>query len=106
MATHVDPEILIASAHTHSLSMALLTLAFGMLALATRWPRGLVGALFALSAFGLVCDLGSWFLAREAVAFVWLVAGGGALWMWDTASSSRHHAAPTTSTTLSTMPTS
>lgn len=81
----VDPEILIASAHTHSLSMALLTLAFGLLALATRWPRGLVGALFALSALALVCDLGAWFLARETAAFVWLVAGGGAVWMGTSA---------------------
>lgn len=77
----VDPEILIASAHTHSLSMALLTLAFGMLALATRWPRALVGSLFALSSLALLCDLGSWFLARETAAFVWLIAGGGVVWM-------------------------
>jgi hypothetical protein len=60
----------------------------GLLALATSWPRALVGGLVSLGSIGLLIDLASWWLARSDVPvlstlssafFVKLIVAGGAL---------------------------
>jgi hypothetical protein len=81
----VSTEILVASAHTHALGMGVVTLAIGLLALFTRWPSKLTGALFALAGLGLAADLACWFLARSSAALVPVLAASGGLWMACTA---------------------
>ncbi len=76
-----DPEIVIASAHTHALGMGSLSIVLLALALATRFGSRLVGLCAVASGAGLLADLGSWLLARDSVGFVVLIAGGGTLWM-------------------------
>lgn len=81
-STQVEPmseEILLATTHTHALSMALIGLVVVVLGSATRFSRGAVGALSLAVGLGLVLDIGGWWLARETVAFVPLIVlGGGA----------------------------
>jgi hypothetical protein len=73
-------EILTISTHTHALSMATLTIVIALLALATRWPRPLLGALVLAAGVGLLADLASWWLARPYASFVWLLLAGGAVY--------------------------
>lgn len=71
-------EILYASAHTHALTMALLVLAIGGLALATRFP-GIVRSLpIFLGGLALCADIASWFLAQDDVGFVKVILVAGA----------------------------
>lgn len=81
----VATEILVASAHTHALAMGVLSILVGLLALATRWPPALAGALFGLNGLALLADLSAWFLARDSAAFVPLIAASGAAWMGTSA---------------------
>ena len=71
-------EILVASTHTHALSLGTL----GALLIAglclTRLPRFLTGGVSLLIGAGLALDLGSWWLARQSVEFTWGVVLGGA----------------------------
>ncbi|MFT7667912.1 MAG: hypothetical protein ACI8X5_000598 [Planctomycetota bacterium] len=80
----VGEKILMASLHTHSLGMGTLSLILALLALATRFPSKLVGALTAASGLGLFVDLSSWLLARGDVSFVKLIVAGGGIWMIST----------------------
>lgn len=77
-------EIVIASAHTHALGMGSLSIIAALLALLTRWRRGLVGGLILLSGLGLSVDLGSWLPARDAAWLVPALAAGGLIWMTGT----------------------
>jgi hypothetical protein len=72
--------ILWTSLHTHATSLALLSLAVLALLWATRWPRGLRGALGAVCGVALALDLACQLLARRSEALVLGVALGGALW--------------------------
>jgi hypothetical protein len=88
---HLDPvpvEILAMSTHAHALTLPLVLLAVGALALLTRWPRALMRALVCLGCVGCLVDLASWWLARGDVAalaavsgpfYVKLIVAGGAL---------------------------
>jgi hypothetical protein len=73
-------ELVTTSAHAHASSMALLTLALMALAYCTRWPAWLRCGGALAGGLALVADLASWFLARESAAFVYVIAGAGALW--------------------------
>jgi hypothetical protein len=73
-------EIVTTSLHAHASSMALLTLAAMALAFCTRWPDWLRSGGALVGGLALAADLGSWFLARESAAFVYVIAGAGALW--------------------------
>jgi len=79
------PEILLASAHTHALGMGTLSLVLGLMALCTRWRRGVIGALVLICGLALFCDLGAWGLAREIALLVPVIAVSGAAWMASTA---------------------
>ncbi len=72
-------EILTASTHTHALTLALLTIGIAFLALATSWPRPLVGFAIFLSGTGLLVDVASQWLARPYEGFVWGILIGGAV---------------------------
>jgi hypothetical protein len=73
-------ELVVTSLHAHASSMALLTLAVMALAFCTRWPAFLRCGGALVGGLALVADLGSWLLARESAAFVYLIACAGALW--------------------------
>jgi len=76
----VPIKILAASTHTHALTLAGISVAIGLLWLATRWPRGLKSWLFALSCLALLVDLACWWLARDHVELVVLIAISGAVY--------------------------
>ena len=73
----VDTEILLASTHTHALSLAVIALVLTALALSTRFSRRLVGVLVCLAGVGLFVDLACWWLARDSAFFVPVLAGAG-----------------------------
>ncbi|MBL1216383.1 MAG: hypothetical protein D8M59_02690 [Planctomycetes bacterium] len=72
------PEILTMSLHTHALGMGSLLAIVLILASGTSLPRGFIGLLGCFAGLGLFADLVSWLFAKESVAFVWLIGGGGA----------------------------
>ncbi|HZW09866.1 MAG TPA: hypothetical protein VFF69_08175 [Phycisphaerales bacterium] len=73
----VGEEVLMASLHAHSLSLAALCALTVLLLALTRAPRALVGALSVLIGAGLLIDLASWIPARHNEAFVYGIVGGG-----------------------------
>ena len=73
-------ESLMTSLHTHATSLAVLSLAVLALLWASRWPRGLLGALAGATGLALAVDLACQLLSREHEALVLGVAAGGALW--------------------------
>lgn len=79
-----DVPIVVASAHTHALAMGTLTVVALLLALATRWPRGIVSPLAFSSGLGLLLDLAAWLPARSVEALVYVLVAGGGLWLATT----------------------
>jgi hypothetical protein len=84
----VPVDVLAMSTHAHALTLPLVLLAVGALALLTRWPRRPLRWLVAAGCVGLFVDLASWWLARADVAwlaplsgrfYVALIVAGGAL---------------------------
>ncbi|MAF66072.1 MAG: hypothetical protein CMJ84_10515 [Planctomycetes bacterium] len=75
-----DRKVLVASAHTHALTMGALTGLVALLALATRFARRVVPALVMVAGAALFCDLCCWFLARDTAWLVGVIATGGTLW--------------------------
>lgn len=71
-------DILVVSTHAHAQSIPLVTLIVCGLFLLTRWPAGVRNRLFGITFFSLLLDLAGWWIARESVAFVWvvLISGG------------------------------
>lgn len=69
--------ILIASTHTHALSLGTLTLVVCGLFLLTRWPRGLIGAGVLMAGLSLLLDLGGWWLTRRWGQAVYLIVAAG-----------------------------
>lgn len=76
-----DEKILVASAHTHALTMGALSIVVALLALGTRMSRRFLGFFVMVNGVALFGDLGSWFLARDTAAFVPLIAIAGTLWV-------------------------
>ncbi|MDP6539881.1 MAG: hypothetical protein QF410_10100 [Planctomycetota bacterium] len=76
-----DPKVLVASAHTHALTMGALTALVALLGLATRFARRAAPALVMVAGAALFCDLCCWFLARDAAWLVGAIAAAGTLWM-------------------------
>lgn len=74
-----DTEILLASTHTHALSMGLIALVAVILAAWTGWWSALVGALSLLCAVSLGVDLAGWWLARGSAAWIPVLVGAGAV---------------------------
>ncbi|MDX2149053.1 MAG: hypothetical protein SFZ23_16190 [Planctomycetota bacterium] len=71
-------EILTVSTHTHALALGSLSVVVAALALASGWSRRFMGLLIFASGFGLLLDLGSWWLARQSAVFVYgIIVGGG-----------------------------
>jgi hypothetical protein len=80
-STQVSPmsqEILLATTHTHALSMALIGIVVVLLGSWTRFPRSWVGLLSAAVGLGLVLDLAGWWLARGSAGFTPMIVAGGA----------------------------
>lgn len=73
----VSPEILMASLHAHSLSLASLCIITVLLLALTRAPRAIIGILSLLIGAGLLIDLASWIPARGNELFVYGIVGGG-----------------------------
>lgn len=71
-------KVKVISTHAHALSMATMSVAILGMAFFTRWPRGLLGLLAALSGLGLLADIASWWLASRHETFVNTILAGGA----------------------------
>jgi mono/diheme cytochrome c family protein len=71
-------EILITSLHTHAPAMALMALAVGLLALLSRFPRGLASLPMALGGLGLLIDVSGWLIARVTPGYAPILMAGGA----------------------------
>ncbi|MEW6746067.1 MAG: hypothetical protein AB1486_25280 [Planctomycetota bacterium] len=79
----IDPvpvNILTLSTHTHASSMALIALATAILFLATAWPRRLKSVIIFLTCFGLLADVGSWWLTRWEPSFAYVIVISGAVY--------------------------
>lgn len=74
-----DKEILLASTHTHALSMGLIALVTVLLAGCTGWWSAMVGLLSILCAASLGLDLAGWWLARGSAAWIPVLVGAGAV---------------------------
>jgi len=73
-----DPTIVLASLHTHSVSLATMALVIVLLGAGTRAPSSVLGVLSILVGLGLLVDMGSWLPARSDVRFVHAIIAGGA----------------------------
>ena len=74
-----DARVLLASTHAHASTMAAIGIILVLLLAATRWPRAVVGLIATLIGAALLADLGSWWLARDNVIFVPVIAATGAV---------------------------
>jgi hypothetical protein len=82
-STEVEPlsrEILLATTHTHALSMALIGLVLVLLAAWTRFASQLVGLISLALGLGLALDIAGWWLARGAPGWTLVIVIGGALY--------------------------
>jgi hypothetical protein len=75
-----DKKILIASTHTHAIALATTTLLISCLMLLTGFGARLKHGLMLGASAGLAFDLASWWLARSASGFTYMVVAGGALY--------------------------
>ena len=73
----VDEDILLASTHTHAISLAMVTIVIAGLMLLTSWPVALKSILPLVAAAGLFFDLAAWWLARDAAFLVYVIVLGG-----------------------------
>lgn len=72
-----DRKILVASIHTHALSLATMSLVLAALVFMTSFPRWLGGSLTFFAGLGLLVDLtAQWFAIYEAGLVPLIVAGG------------------------------
>lgn len=75
----VSKQILAASTHTHALSLAMLAIIVGGLAVMTSWPRVLVNLVVLATCLGLLLDIASWWLAGEMLFFARVIVAAGAV---------------------------
>ena len=78
------PKIIAMSTHAHALSLGTMSLVLAILGWMTLMPRKLIGTLVFLSGLGLLGDIGSWWLARNADIFVTLIAVSGGIYSFCT----------------------
>jgi hypothetical protein len=71
-------EIVTASTHTHALSLATLSFVLIFLILGTRFKGGAIGMMIFVNGFGLLADIGGWWLTRSNPDFAKLIIAGGA----------------------------
>lgn len=79
-ARNINPapkKVIAASSHAHALAMGTMTLMLGALGFASRLPRTAVGGLVGVTGVALLADVGSWWLAPYADAFVYVIAASG-----------------------------
>lgn len=72
-------EILIASTHTHALSLAMIAIVLGALLLMTRWSQRLQGGLILIGGLALFLDLACWWIVRSQAGFLVVLIGAGVL---------------------------
>lgn len=70
-------NIVLMSMHAHAPAMATMSIAIGAMALATAFPRRLVGFLMGVAGIALIADLASWLLAREWAPAIHVIVGAG-----------------------------
>lgn len=73
----VAEEVQLASLHAHSLGLASVCMIAVLLLALTRSPSAWKGLLAILVGGGLLLDLAAWIPARDNVALVWAIMGGG-----------------------------
>ncbi len=76
----VDKDILLASTHTHAISLATVTIIIAGLMLLTSWPASFKSGLGLVAASGLFLDLAAWWLARDVEGLVYAIVLGGVLY--------------------------
>lgn len=76
----VDEDILLASTHTHAISLATVTIIIAGLMLLTSWHPSLRNGLGLVAGIGLFFDLAAWWLARDMAAMVYAIVAGGMLY--------------------------
>lgn len=76
----VPASILVVSTHAHALALACVMFVVGALMLATSWPRVIRAWLPALASLALLVDIGSWWIARYSIEFVYAIIGAGAVY--------------------------
>lgn len=80
MGRDIEPtpeRILAASTHAHALTLSIQTMILVGLLWGTRLPRIVVSLAAVLLGFSLLADIGSWWLARQNEAFVYVIFGAG-----------------------------
>lgn len=70
---------LILISHQHMLAIPMFTLVVGLMFLVTRWPPGLRHVVAPIPMLVLVADFASWWLARIAEPFIYIIAAAGGL---------------------------
>ncbi len=78
-------EIVTSSTHTHAISLATLSFVLGILLVLSRFRGRFTGIVFALHAFGLLSDIGGWWLTRLYADFAYMIVAGGAIYFISTA---------------------
>jgi hypothetical protein len=75
-----DIKILAASTHAHALALASMSVCIGLLCTMTSWRRRTVELCWLVMGLGLIGDIGSWWIARQMEAAVYVIIGAGALY--------------------------
>jgi len=66
--------------HVHAPAMATMSVAIGILAVCTRWWRWLSGLIFAVLSFGLLLDIGAWWLTEYSDRWALAIVVGGMMY--------------------------
>ena len=74
-----DIKILLASTHAHALALSVQALMLALLALLTRFPRGIISKVIGVAGVSLAVDIAGWWLARGAAEWVPALVAGGML---------------------------
>ncbi len=73
-------RVLVASTHAHALALAPLSVLLALLVFATRFGARFGGSLCLAAGAALLCDLGSWWLARSFGNFTLVIAASGSVY--------------------------
>lgn len=78
-------NIVLMSMHAHAPAMATMSIVIGGMALATAFPRRMVGFLIGAAGLALIADLASWLLAKEWAPAIHVIVGAGVVYNIATA---------------------